>query len=166
MNNGINLVTVYNALFSLLQSVPLPAGIGAAVVPGSSPVSYTWQRTTRNTLDWDKISSADQPLMLLHGGPIIEEQQSVFAASTYTIKAYCWVYFRASSELDPATPTENIVYQIYNAVDSALQGVVPGERQTLGGTIYHAHCEGLMFEPGLEDNQVVMLMPITLRTGV
>src|ERR1700733_171600 len=136
MNNNTPVKVTYAALFSLLQSVPLPSTIGAKLVPNSSPPVYTWQRTTRTPLDWDKVAEADQPFMLLHGGPIEAEERSVFTTATYTLKAYCWVYFRASSEIDPATPTEDTIFDIYNAIEQTLQPV-PGEKQTLQGTIYH-----------------------------
>ena len=161
MNNAIAIKTVYAALYSLLQTVPLPANIGAK----ANGNTFTWQRTSRNPIDWDKVSSADQPMLLLHGGPLDAEQKSAFRLPTWTMRAYAWIYFRASSEVDPAPPTEDTIMDIFDAINNTLQPV-PGELQTLAGTIYHAYTLGCMYETALEDNQVLMLVPIEMRTGV
>ena len=166
MNNSIPIKAVYLALFNLLKSTPLPSGIGGQQVVGSNPVKYTWQRTTRRTIDWDQVAAADMPLMLLHGGPIEAEQRSVFQLPTFTMRAYCWVFMRFDPTPDDSTTADDFVQDVFDAINSTLQGPVAGERQTLAGTIYHAFTEGCMFEAAIEDNQILMFVPIIMRTGV
>ena len=163
MNNGIAIKTVYQALYTLLQRVPLPAGIGGK--PTVDPTVFAWQWSTRKTIDWDNIPAANMPFMLLHAGPIEAEQRSVFALPAFTMRAYCWVFFRADSSVNPDVFPDDTVQDIYDAINNTLQGTT-GERQTLAGTIYHAFTEGCMFESAIEDNQVLMFVPIIMKTGV
>jgi hypothetical protein len=162
MNNGILLKTVYAALFNLLSNVTLPT----ALFPPNYSGPFTWNYTTRNMLDWDKVPAADQPAMVLVGGALLESERFAMAAPDYTLKAYCWVYFRKQSGIDPQPYIEDTIFDVFNVLDNAIAGPTPGDRQTLGGTIYWAHCDGMGWEQGIEDNQCVMVLAITMRTGL
>ena len=166
MINNVPIKTIYKALFDLLKTAQLPATIGAKQLAGP-PVTYTWQRTSRRTIDWDNVAASDQPFMLLHGGPIEAEQRSVFQLPVFTLRAYCWVFFRFDTAVvDDATTADDTVQDIFDAINTVLQGPIFGERQTLAGTIYHAFTEGCMFEAAIEDNQVLMFIPIVMKSGV
>lgn len=146
---------IFSALFTLLSKTT-PDMVGGS-----------WQTTSRDLLQWDDVQPADQPALFL-----VETAQHAsepnLALSQWRLGALLIIYYRAdglADRSDPSTPRDSVVNAILDVIDAAITPA-PGQRQTLGGLVYHTYIDGAVtFDSGLTDQQAVIAIPITMLVG-
>lgn len=144
----------FTALFNLL---------GTAIPPINSG---QWSLTGRKLVDWDSVATASQPAFFLHEG-IQTTTEETFALPQYVWQSQLWIYFRADGSDSQDTPPDTIVNGFLDAFDKVMLAPYPGNRQTLGGLVYHCRIQGTTaFDSGLSDGQGVILVPIEILVGV
>jgi hypothetical protein len=150
-DDPLYLEACYDALFALLKTAPLPNSIvfrtmqRAAVVPQSIP-------------------PASQPALLLMPGPM-EAKQNNFALTKWTFTAVAVVYFRGdASPINQIPLPSSLVNWVVWGIATVLQAKPFGEKQTLGGLVYHCWIEGEIF-PETENQQIVLTIPIRMLAG-
>ena len=92
--------------------------------------------------------------------------QPTFPASQWKLGATFIIYYRTESITDPALRKDAVVNPLcrclrYDAGRTAQEG----ERQTLGGLVYHVSIDSVMFDSGLTDKQAVIVISATIMTG-
>ena len=152
--------SVYQALFQLLQTVPVPAAVGGK-----------WNTQSRVLQDWEDVVPANQPAMFLHQLPQNARQPTVPGLPEWRWHAALWIYYRTDNINNPTASNGPIPDAVVNAfvdnVELALQSVPPEERQTLGGRVVHTWIEGdVVWNSGLTNNQAVILVPITVMVAI
>lgn len=148
--------TIAAALLTLL-------GATQFTIPGGSPTKF--QTVGRNPQIWTGISAGDQPaLFLIHTGEQLVQNQ-VYGLSKYTLHFEALIYARADAS--PAAVADTMINVMLDAIDVQMQSMPPGERQTLGGVVYHAWIEGeILIDSGILDQQVAILIPIKVLSGI
>ena len=168
-----SLETIFANLYSLLKQTELLTG----GVPNGTPAFVT---TGRQLPQVSAISEAIQPSMYILEG---EEEvvEKAIALAKYEIICAAMVFFR--NPVQTATPTgpwastqmnnlrDAVIYQMQQqtlAADGVT--VVPllgGQRQTLGGVVYHARVKGrLLKNEGLQNQQGALGFPISILSGM
>jgi hypothetical protein len=144
----------YEALWTLVQTVHPPGGYNQ------------WRTKSRRLALWDNVPPASQPALFLHKGIETVNQPQAYGAIQYSWQSQIWIYFR-SDTLPQGILPDSEINNFLDAFDLVLQGLPPGERQTLGGVIYQCFIDGVIaFDDGLVDNQAVIIIPITMLTGM
>jgi hypothetical protein len=149
---------VAQALYELLDKT-------AWVDPYSSdPAEFAF--TTRRPTLPENVTANDQPYFGLELVDEEDDQNEGIALTKYTLNFRAYVYARADANRDIAG--ESLLNTIMDALDQQLQNQdQPGERQTLGGLIYHVWIEGIVLRSnGLVDEQMFLIVPIKAMTGI
>lgn len=141
---------VANALFNLVAGTQI----------SNQAVFKTKSRKVRL---WSNVVPADQPAMFLaHTGEQVL-QNEVFGVAKYLLHFEIVIYARGDA--NPAVTPDTLVNSLLGALDTQMQSVPPGQRQTLGGLVYHAWIEGdVLIDGGVLDNQVAIMVPVRVRT--
>lgn len=144
--------TAYAALWTLLLTVPAPAG-------------SVWGERKRGVKQWDQVPPGSQPAMFLQQGPQRASRRREQGLTTWEWYAEAMVYFRYDTIGTDADWL--FTNTLIDSLDTVIQGS-RGERQTLGGVIYDCYIDG---ECGLYDaiddpNQGVVLIPIVMLSGI
>lgn len=154
---------VFNALFSLMQTVP------ATTIPGAT----VWKTTSQNLIIWDQVPAVAQPAMFLHRGPQTSEQKHVFGVIKQHWRATIWIYFRTDGLKTTNTYPDQVTDQLLDAFEQTFQTDPMNNRLTLGTYInaqgrvgdiaYHCWIDGTVyFESGVNDNQAVVVIPVSI----
>src|ERR1700731_4659884 len=107
-------------------------------IPGASPTKF--QTVGRDAAIWSNISPGDQPaLYLVHSGEQVM-QNTAYGLAKYALHFEILIYARADAS--PNAVSDTMINAMLDAIDTQMQSVPPGERQTLGGVVYHAWIEG------------------------
>lgn len=148
--------TVAAALLTLLQPTQY-------TLPGGQPTLF--QTVGRNVQTWGAIAVGDQPAMfIVHSGEQIVQSQA-YGLSKYMLHFELVIYARADAS--PAAVPDTLINAMLDAIDAQMQSAPKGERQTLGGVVYHAWIEGDVFiDSGILDQQIAMLVPVKVLTGI
>jgi hypothetical protein len=144
---------VATALFNLL----------AATQISSQPAFKT---TSRRAKVWSNTNNADQPAMyLIHTGEQVLQNQ-IFGVPKYLLHFEVVIYARADA--NPAIAPDTQINSLLDAIDAQMQTTTPpGERQTLGGLVYHAWIEGeILIDTGILDQQVAIMVPVKVRIAL
>lgn len=157
--------TIYANLYTLLsQTTTLVDG-----VPSDVPQFVT---TGRKLPQVSNVSGVLQPaLYMLEGEEDVLEK--AIALAKYELHCAAVVFFR-NTEGDDGIPSQQmnalrdaVIYQLQQqtlATDGAT--VIPllgGQRQTLGGVVYHARVKGrILKNEGLLNNQGAIVFPISI----
>jgi hypothetical protein len=150
--------TIFQALFALLCAVKPPKSVCA------DEDDLVWNETGRDLKSWDQVPAANQPALFM---PQSTQHASMetFGLSQWRLSATAWIYYRTDGISDPATPRDQAVNQVIDAIEAAINPY-PGELQTLGGLVIHTYIDGaVVFDSGLTDPQAVILVPITMLIG-
>lgn len=166
--------TIFQNLYTLLRQTKLLVN----GVPGPDPAFIT---TSRVAPQVSAAGQATQPAFYQMEGEQ-DVMENVVAAQKYELKAAAIVLFR--NTLGP--PTSNtgpwpssqlnalrdaVIYQLQQQTLAADQTtVVPllgGQKQTLGGVVYHARVKGrILVNEGLQNQQGAIVLPITILSGM
>ena len=143
---------VATALFNLLKATQVNSA-AAFVTTGQNP--KIWSNTT----------PGDQPAMyLIDVGETVVQNQA-YGLSKYVLHFEILVYVRADAS--PLAIPATQLRTLRDAIDAQMQSVPPGERQTLGGVVYHAWIEGdVLVDTGILDKQCVIMIPVKVLTGI
>jgi hypothetical protein len=142
------LEAVYAALFEKLKTAVFPGGIALKIT----------ERRVEPPADM-----AEQPAMVLVPGPF-EVKQEHFGLSKWTLTAHAVVYVRVNNlEGDSELAARTCNYIFWGLYQSLLPAR-DGEKQTLGGLVYHCWAEGT---GGIEviNEQAIVALPIYISAG-
>ena len=120
----------------------------------------------RGLREWDQVPPGSQPAMFLHQGPQRATRRRQEGVTTWEWYAMLAVYFRLDT-LRNGSDFE-IINELLDSIEAVFIGRIPGEQQTLGGTIYDCYIDGEIgvYEGDSDPNQGVVLCPLVLLTGV
>jgi hypothetical protein len=147
--------TVAAALLTLLQG---------ATIAGITGLTQ-FVTISRATTPWSNITPGDQPaIYVIHSGEQLMQNQA------YGLTKYCLHYelvIYARADASPAAVPDTLINALLDSIDAVMQSTPPGERQTLGGVVYHAWIEGeILIDSGILDEQIAILVPIKVLTGI
>jgi hypothetical protein len=130
-------------------------------IGGVSPFNTTGRRARI----WSDLSPGDQPAMfLIHTGEQAVQNQAP-GLTKWMLHFEVLIYARVDPS--PSSTPDTFINAILDALDAQMQTTPPGERQTLGGVIYNAWIEGQIFiDTGILDQQIAILVPIRVMTGI
>ena len=145
--------TVYTRLFNLIATTPVPGG-------------GTWNLKGRRVLDWDDVPPASQPAIFLHQTTQTADQNQAMFLTKWELNALVWIYFRTDASKDQATNPDTAVNAYLDAFEATIDPV-PGRKQTLGGLVENCWINGVcLSNSGVDDGQGVIMIPLTLLTGI
>lgn len=126
--------------------------------------AYPWNKSERATKIFSNVPLANMPYCsLLHSHELPLE--NTFGLTKWSMNYLLFILVRADSLINSATYPDTTINEILNAIELALRPHA-GERQTLGGLVYHAWISGgVEINAAIIDQQIVILVPITVRTG-
>ena len=166
--------TIFQNLYTLLRQTKL-------LVDGAPGPDAAFVTTSRLSPQISAAGQAIQPaLYMLEGEQDVME--NALALQKYEMKCAAIVLFR--NTLGPATSNDGpwpstqlnnlrdaLIYQLQQQTLAADQTtVVPllgGQKQTLGGVVYHARVKGrILINEGLQNQQGAIVFPITILSGM
>lgn len=140
---------VFNALFTFIQQI-------------APPVGQKWQMFTQWVRMWDEVDPTNQPCIILHRGPQQAEQKHAFGVTRWAWKASLLIYYRVDGYKTSNTYPDQVTDPLLDSIEQCFQ-VEPPNRLTLGGLVHHCWIDGTIYhDPGLADNQAVILVPLTI----
>jgi hypothetical protein len=143
--------TIAAALLTLLQGTKI----------GGQPAFLT---TGRRARVWGDVTPGDQPAAFLNHGGETAMQDKAYGATKWLLHFEIVIYLRADATPDAVPDTA--INAILDAVDAQILGT-PGQRQTLGKVVYQTWIEGeILIDTGILDQQVAILIPIKVLTGI
>jgi hypothetical protein len=164
--------TIFNNLYILLSQTQL-------LVNGAPTGGNAFVTTGRQLPQVSAVGEAIQPAMyILEGEQVVEE--NAIALAKYELKCAAFIFFRnpggvpgpgnwASTQLNNLR--DAFIFQLQQrtlAYDFAT--VIPllgGQKQTLGGVVYHARVKGMVLaNEGLQNNQAALAFPISILSGM
>ena len=109
-----------------------------------------------------------QPAFFLMKPRELISDAETFSLNRYTLKYYALVLLRASAMPEDAGSTaENVMDNILDALDAAMQGPRPGEPQTLGGLVIKCSIDGeITIDTPVLFEQCAIWIPITVVVGI
>lgn len=115
---------------------------------------------------WANVEYSLQPALRWQQLDQDARQERNYGESLWTLQARAWVYI-------PHDPTYGLIPAtiLNNAMDAIENQLlpVPGQMQDLGGLVEHFYIDGkVMVDEGTvgEDTQGVIMIPLTIRTGI
>ena len=117
----------------------------------------------------DDIPANQQPAMFLIKPKEVWNQTSGdFTMTTYRLQYFLLVSTRAAgTPEDSGSTAENILDNILDAIDTALQSPRKGEPQTLGGLVTNCWVEGQVdIDTPVLFEQCAIWLPITVVVGM
>jgi hypothetical protein len=144
--------TIAAALFSLL----------AATQINSAPAFAT---TGRRAKIWGDVDPSKQPAMfLIHSGEQAVQSQP-FGLTKWLLHFEVLIYLRVDPS--PTATPDTAINAFLDAIDAQMQSGSKGTNQTLGGLVTNAWIEGsILIDSGILDQQVAMLIPLKVVTGI
>jgi hypothetical protein len=155
--------TIFANLFSLLSQTQIL----------SAPAFVT---TSRRLPQVSNVGQALQPaLYILEGEEDVEEK--AIALAKYEIHCAAVVFFRNTGGPDQVASTQMntlrdaVIYQMQQQTLAAdgvtLMPLLAGNRQTLGGVVYHARIKGrILKNEGIQNQQGAIIFPISILSGM
>ena len=166
----ISTETIFQNLFSLVSQTTL------LDTSGNPTGTAAFATTSRRLPQVSNVGQAEQPAIyqLELNQDVIEKTQG---AASYELHCDLFVFFRntggpnelASSQMNALR--DAVIYQLQQAT-LAADGVtvVPllgGQRQTLGGVVYHARVKGTVLQnEGTQNNQGAIVIPVSILRGM
>ena len=163
--------TIFQNLYNLLSQTQLLSG----GVPSGGPVFVNPTATGRRTPQRDAVSPALLPgLWVTQGDQMVVE--NAIALPKYEMKAWVLVMCEVTEGQNAIASTQlnnlrdAVLYQLQQ---QTLAGdgttVIPllgGQKQTLGGVVYHARVKGtIVFLEGLQNNRSALVFPVSILSG-
>lgn len=163
--------TIFQNLYTLLSQTKLLTNS----VPAGDPVFVNPTATGRRIPQRDAISPAMLPgLWVVQGDQVVQE--NAIALPKYEMKAYAVAMCQITGGEDAIASSQvnalrdAVLYQMQQQTLAADgMTVIPllgGNKQTLGGVVYHARVKGtIVFNEGLQNNRSALVFPITILSG-
>lgn len=141
---------IYAALFA----------IGSSIHGSSTPLTTM----SRRWVSWDQMAPELSPAFYQRQPPF-DVAGGARGIPKFELKAEWYVYL-ATDPTDFSTVTATALNNYVTALITALQGSLPGAKQTLGGLVENAYVDGkVILDEGLISSPAVALIPITILTG-
>lgn len=141
---------VYTALFTLIKQLPPPPG-------------QKWKGFSQNLKSWDDVPAESQPCVFLHRLTQTAEQTHAYGVTKWIWRSMIWIYFRSDGYRTSTTYPDQVTDPILDSIEQLFQTEPGAGRLSLGGLVQHCWIDGtIYFDPGLEDNQAVILVPISI----
>jgi hypothetical protein len=147
---------VFDTLFAYLKNCPSPAGV-------------PWKTFSQALAQWDNVPAADQPAMFLRRGAQIAEQKHAFGVTKWVFKANVWVYFRTENWSTQYRYPDQLTDQFLDGFEQLFQIQTQPAPFTLSnnnllGIVKNVWIDGMLFsDPGLVDNQAVIVIPLSIE---
>jgi hypothetical protein len=125
---------------------------------------YPFKTVSRRARIWTNVTPAEQPAIFLVK---VREtlDQTTWGAPRYRLAYLALCYLRADAA--PNLIPEVEINKVLDAVDGVLLATPPGEKQTLGGIVENCWIEGdIMIDTGILDQQIVIVIPVSIVTGI
>ena len=150
--------SIYDALFCLIKNITWQ----------QNGIPTQFRYSSRYLQSFDTILDGQLPAIFLrqYREPTT---QPVLALPIWKMKAQIWIYaLAAGNASQPQNYPAQQINPILDSLQTALQGPVPGEKQTLGGLVEHVKIDGdiIMNDPVVPDQQIIILVPVTITTGL
>lgn len=155
---------MYQALFLLLSQTQLNE-------------ENAFKTSSRRLPPIANVSSGMQPFFgMLESEEVVEEKDNGLPIEEHKVAAV--VLFRIPADLTTVASTQlnnmrdAVVNQLRNFTLSAggvlpVRPLMPGEKQTLGGLVYHCRILGRVLKnEGLQNQQAAILFPISILAGM
>ena len=167
----INTEQIFQNLLALLSQTKLLTNS----VPTGDPVFVNPTATGRRIPQRDAISPAMLPgLWVVQGDQVVQE--NAIALPKYEMKAYAAVLCEITAGENAIASTQlnglrdAVLYQMQQQTLAADgMTVIPllgGNKQTLGGVVYHARVKGrILLNEGLQNNRSALVFPISILSG-
>jgi hypothetical protein len=125
---------------------------------------YPFKTVSRRARIWTNVTPAEQPAVFLVKARETLDQ-TTWEAPRYRLSYLVLCYLRADAA--PNLIPEVEINKVLDAVDATLLGTPPGEKQTLGGVVENCWIEGdVMIDTGILDQQIVIVIPVSILTGI
>lgn len=142
---------VFTALFNTIKTLPPP------------PNFTSWKTISQFVRSWDDTPAENQPAIYLHRLVQTAKQEHRFGVTKWHWTAMIWIYFRSDGYRTSNTYPDQITDPIIDSVEQLFQTDPINDRFTLGGLVHHCWIDGTIYsDPGLEDGQAVILVPISI----
>lgn len=142
----------YGALWSLLQTIPPPAGT-------------KWGTREPRAKAWNKVPPGSQPALFMQQVIEVASGRKEQGVQTWEWSSLILIYFRENTIPDKDSWT--VANEMMDSVDMIIQGI-PGEYQTLGGVVADCYIEGTvgLYEGQGDPNQAIIAIPVVILTGI
>jgi hypothetical protein len=125
---------------------------------------YPFKTVSRRARIWTNVTPSEQPALYLIK---VSEgyDQSTWGAARYRLKYLMLCYLRADAQ--PNVVAEVEINKALDALDATLAGKPPGTKQTLYGIVENCWIDGdVMIDTGILDQQIVIVVPVSILTGI
>ena len=148
--------------------------IFAALYNLLTPVTWTFNGvpqkfnyTSRRLISWDNVNTGQQPALFLRESRETIHQNPL-GLPIKNLRGQIWVYLQAVPNADQSGvwPSQ-LINPLLDAIETAILGAVPGQKQTLGGLVENCWIDGdlIMDDPVAPDQQIVIVIPISISVG-
>jgi hypothetical protein len=140
--------TISIALFDLLKAAyPFTSSARTGEIPSNVPPT-------------------DQPALFLVKPEEVESEPQAYGATKYDLHYGALVYLQKDAVLGSVDHLD-LLDDIMDALDNALQAPFPGSPQTLGGLVAQCSIDGpIKIVSGIVGQMCVLIVPITVVTGI
>jgi hypothetical protein len=139
--------------------------IAAALFAQLEKAKPSFKTFSRAVKEWTNVAPTDQPAFFLTHMGETPAQDQAWGITKYLIHYLGLVYFRADPV--PDFISDQVSNPLLDALDLAMQGTPPGEKQTLGGKVENAWIEGREWiNTGVQKDQYALGIFINVLTGV
>jgi hypothetical protein len=149
---------ITDAVFAVLNSVVLPTSLGGA----------GWKKSTKDVDIFTNVNAFDQPYMGLICPDESASDPQAFGLTKWIRKYYACIYIRTDAlPLQEGTYIQDTIDDVLDAVDLAFSSPRKGEQNTLGGIVQDCTIDGtIQVDPGTLDQQIAIIIPISIITGI
>jgi len=142
---------IFNALYALVSTATPPGGTSSA----------DWKGLLKQPISWDDVPVAQQPSMFIARGPQEASRSSRMPLTKWKYTYQIYVYFRRDGL--PDSDAGPAIEAYLDSLEAILGTTPEGGFLTLGDRTYECWIEGtVVFDAGLEDQQCVILVPISI----
>jgi hypothetical protein len=155
---------ITDAILSILQGMDLT---GVFPTPSSGPAITSWAACEKDARIWSDVEQFQQPYCGIYCPDERVSDPQAFGLTKW-IRAYTILsYFRTDAVPLEGTYNQDIIDNLLDAFDAAFAAPRKGEPTTLGGIVQDCMIDGTIFvDPGTLDQQCVIMLPVTILTGI
>lgn len=128
--------------------------------------AYPFARAERRGEIPSNVAPTEQPALFLVKVEEPQFEPQAYGAKRYELRYGALVYLQADAVLGSLDHLD-LLDDITDALDNALQAPFPGQPQTLGGLVAQCAIDGpLKIVSGTVGQMCVLVIPITVTTGI